>query len=334
MPATAIPSVSHLSCRSREANRHVLIYFICGNPGLIDYYRHFLLCLCTLIEIADPNAGTAYDIYGRNLPGFSDSDHDVPFSEANPPWGLDGVIEDTYEDVVRQSKKYDEVILMGHSVGAFITVELFHRHEKRRTEGLELKHGILLFPTISHIALSRSGRVFTGLMAYVPLLRQYAHVLARLVISLVPGMVVLWYLRLVLGFSEAAAKTTLGWVKSRDGVWQTLWLAGEEMEMIKGDERWGEEIWEVANYENEKKGAGRVPKFFMLYGKKDHWVADHARDQFVERMKEGDGTRIEIDEGDLPHAFSTSYHVAERVAKWVDDIEQARMQRARERMKR
>ena len=231
------------------------------------------------------------------------------------------MIEDTYEDVIAQRRsrggKYDEAILMGHSVGAFIGVEIFHRHLKhgdRRAPDLKLTHGFLLFPTITHIALSRSGQVFTTLTTHVPLLERHAHVFARVLLRLIPSILVLTYLKLVGGFSDGAAQTTLGWLKSRDGVWQTLWLARDEMKMILGDERWGEEIWEVEQEKGEEREV--VPRFSMFYGKKDHWVADSVRDEFVERMKmkekergtgggKGTGPRIEIDEGNLPHAFCT-----------------------------
>ncbi|PON25099.1 hypothetical protein TGAM01_v206180 [Trichoderma gamsii] len=114
--------------------KHALIYFICGNPGLVNFYVTFLECLRGMLDAADEGSGgTAYDIYGRNLLGFSDDDHE-PFSETNQPWDLDGQIEGIYEDVAARSvipddagalgeqgkgsRPYDFVVLMGHSVGA------------------------------------------------------------------------------------------------------------------------------------------------------------------------------------------------------------------------
>jgi hypothetical protein len=52
---------------------------------------------------------------------------------------------------------------MGHSVGAYILLELIRQHRMRIDEGEEdfdLIGGILLFPTITHIAQSPLGMIY------------------------------------------------------------------------------------------------------------------------------------------------------------------------------
>ena len=51
--------------------------------------------------------------------------------------------------------------------------------------------------------------------------------------------------------------------------------------------------------------SGEVDKFYFLFGKKDHWVADETRDGFIEKRKgHVDGkVRVAVDEGGVPHAF-------------------------------
>lgn len=315
MRTTKVASVWLPFDDASPVGKRTLLYFISGNPGLIEYYRDFLTHLRHLLD-TQGRSGTAYDIYGCNLPGFSDSDHDTPFSADNPPWDLQGVVGKMYEDMKTRGEEYGEVILMGHSVGTFIAVEMFHRYLNEGAEGVKLRHGFLLFPTVTHLALSPAGRRFTFVMRHVPLLERYAHVPARLVLSLVPIMLLEAFISNVLGFTTSAAKTTAGWLKSRDGVYQTLYLASDELKVIAGEERWGEEIWEVEDTlppkggEGEGKQSAGLPRFFMFYGKKDHWIADDLRDEFVERMGRlrGEGRRvpkIEVDEKGLRHDFCT-----------------------------
>ncbi|KAK0383917.1 hypothetical protein NLU13_8008 [Sarocladium strictum] len=341
------PSVWLPAAHSSSARRHALIYFICGNPGLIEFYRDFLTYLRGLLDGADHSGSTtAYDIFGKNLPGFRDEDHE-PFSPTNPPLHLDVVIEKTYDDVMSRRRdgggEYDEVVLLGHSLGTFISVEIFQRHSVQAKAKLTLSHGLLLFPTVTHLALSPSGKRFTFVMGTIPLLERYGHVWARLLLGLVPAKALTLYMTRVLGFTARAAGTTAGWLKSRDGVWQTLSLARDELVMIAGEERWGEEIWEAAQQEEDGDGDGdgeqqrRRRRFFMFYAKKDHWIADHVRDEFVERMRrrgeEGEGMKgrvpkTEIDEGGIRHDFCTkddsSLEVAQRVSGWIGEIDRAR----------
>lgn len=327
--------------------KHGLLYFICGNPGLVNFYATFLDCLRGMLDAADEGSGgTAYDIYGRNLLGFGDDDHE-PFDSGrgNEPWDLDGQIEGIYRDVAARSvipddagaegeqgkgsRPYDFVVLMGHSVGAYISVEIMHRHTTYMQDGvglrapqLNLRHGFLLFPTLTHIASSPSGRRLT-LLTQIPGVEANAHRVAKLILRCIPYVCVLWIVRHVLGFTAQTAEVTARWLKSRDGVWQAIHLGLSEMRTIC-EERWEEELWEASEYKGKDAAARssgdgesspsssssslssrQMPKFFIFYGKNDHWVANHLRDAFIERRsseKRGH-TRILVDEGDIPHAF-------------------------------
>ncbi|PTB63365.1 hypothetical protein BBK36DRAFT_1181732 [Trichoderma citrinoviride] len=356
--------------------RHGLIYFVCGNPGLVHYYTVFLECLRGMLdELQDEETGgrrsrTAYDIYGRDLLGFSDDDHEPFVRGSNEPWDLDGQIEGIYKDVAAQripsaqtqdqgtgqnglqdregTRPYDFVILMGHSVGAYISLEIFHRHAKdsSRAPHLHLRHGFLLFPTLTHIAASPSGRQ-ASLLLSIPRLEGNAHLLAKFALRCLPHGVVLWIVKNVMGFTDQTARVTADWLKSRDGVWQAIHLGLSELRTIC-EEKWEEELWrataededdadgyEYCHIDNNDTGDGegrergrQIPKFFIFYGKHDHWVANHLRDAFIERRREHveEGhTRILVDEGDLPHAFCvkehTSFVVAKKVFEWVREIE-------------
>ena len=305
-----VPSISIPSDKTKGVQRRALIYFICGNPGLIEYYTDFLTNLHGLLKTTEDS--TAYDIYGRNLLGFSDDDHE-PFGPGNDPWDLDGQIEGIYDDVAarraggdEKEKPYDFVILVGHSVGAYIAVEIFYRHMKKpdRAPELNLQHGFLLFPTLTHIAKSPSGTRVEFLRRNIPIFEDAAPVGAQLVLKLFSRAALQWIIAKVLGFTTLTAAVTACWLKGRDGVRQSIFLGISEMENIR-EEKWEEELWEVA----EEDDGRDLPKFWMFYGQGDHWVAERVRDEFLERRREhgerGGRTRVQVDESGLPHAFCT-----------------------------
>ncbi|KAJ4182151.1 hypothetical protein NW755_010534 [Fusarium falciforme] len=308
------------SNRHKEATHHALIYYVCGNPGLIEYYTDFLKLLRGLLDKVEHD--TAYDIYGRNLFGFVDDEHE-PFGPENQPWDLNGQIEGIYDDVAARrvdSKPYDFVILMGHSVGSYICVEIFHRHleSPERAPHLKLRHGFLLFPTLTHIARSPSGLKVTALRRAVPFLDTTTHVVARLLLSFLTVAGLTWLVQRVMGFTPPTASVTARWLKSRDGVRQAVHLGMSELETIC-EERWSEELWAAS-----QGPKGDAPRFFVFYAKSDHWVDDGEREGFIERRK-GGVTKIEVDEGDIPHAFCTrddaSLEVAKRVCGWIEEID-------------
>lgn len=315
------PTVGH-----DPQTRQCLIYFITGNPGLIDYYGPFLSHLRTLlntIESQNQNQKVAFHIYGRNLAGFDDTDHPQPFNTtSNPPHDVEYEVQSCLKHLVaansistpgpRQGQPFDEVILMGHSLGTYIALELFHRHlhDPAVAPGLNLKSGILLFATISHLARSPKG-VQLDALRRTPLLRTYTPVLARALLSVLPTPLIRWVTRHVLGMSPHGVEATTRFLTSRDGVHQALYLGMDEMAVIS-DEAWAEELWEIAD--EAVAHAHEVPKFFIFFGKDDHWVANECRDDFIVRREEharrGEvpkhkrgRTRIVVDEGDLPHDF-------------------------------
>lgn len=317
------PNIAH-----HPATRHTLLYFLTGNPGYISYYVPFFTRLRALID--DIEAKHAYKnlftIAGRNYAGFDDADHSPPFNTTTHlPFNVEAQIQYSFKHLLaanaiptpaaRQGEPYDDVVLMGHSLGTYIALEIFHRHlhEPSIAPSLNLKSGILLFATIAHLAKSPKG-VHLNLIRRTPVLSTYLHLLAKAGLWLLPTAAVRWVVSHVLGMPPHAAETTTSFLTSRDGVYQALFLGMDEMAVIS-EEAWAEELWEIAD--EAVAHAHEVPKFFILFGKQDHWVANENRDQFIETREEHakrEGvpghkrgrTRIEVDEMGLPHDFCIS----------------------------
>ncbi|KAI8957032.1 hypothetical protein F5Y11DRAFT_341049 [Daldinia sp. FL1419] len=293
-------------------SRDILIFFIPGNPGLIDYYEPLLSTLRGLLDEAESLRHARFHIYGQNLAGFVDNDHE-PFTSQRKPYNLEDQIRYTLKTLKelrigsgpRQNFPYDEVLLIGHSVGTYIALELFHQllRDPKVAPHLNLGSGILLFPTIHHISSSPSGKKL-DLLRRTPVLGDNAYQIARMLLHLLPHGALRWIVRSVLGFPIHGAEVTTRWLKSRDGVWQALHMGMDEMRVI-GEDHWDEELWEIAHEAETHDKI--IPKFLFFFGQRDHWVANHYRDEFIQkRQNQVERTRIIVDEGNIPHAFCIS----------------------------
>jgi len=103
-------------------------------------------------------------------------------------------------------------------------------------------------------------------------------------------------------------------------------MAGDELEQITSDS-WDKEIWGAAHGSSHPHPR---PILRFLFAKKDHWVADHTRDDLIKArgsMAENDveewKPKMEVDEEQgWPHSFCIKHSipVAERVLTYLQDI--------------
>jgi hypothetical protein len=193
-----------------------IIFLVTGNPGLIAYYHAFLSILSTTpptsecvvvgfsfggFEIDDHHAGGKQHLARDPEQGLETLQFPDGVPDSGKIWGLEEQIDLTERRVRTLVKSiYDlygnggildnsggreglqklEAILLGHSVGAYIVLELLRRHaqewksrqvdDDRLVESVDfnIKGAILLTPTVFDIAQSQLGRVLTPLVEYVP----------------------------------------------------------------------------------------------------------------------------------------------------------------------
>lgn len=166
----------------------VTIVFITGNPGLIGYYHTFLSLLSSKLAACTPD--TRFQVYGHSLSGFEIDDSTFGSTSDAPKAGLkpEADASNDYYDVEGQisfvQRRLDEflsihggggnagkrqkVILMGHSLGTYIAMEVLRRHRERQKAAVAISAtadvdfdiigGVMLFPTVVDIAKSPSGR--------------------------------------------------------------------------------------------------------------------------------------------------------------------------------
>ena len=78
------------------------------------------------------------------------------------------------------------------------------------------------------------------------------------------------------------------------------------------EDKWDEDIWGAT----EPTRGYKRPKLILYFGQKDHWVADHLRDELIQtraNQKCNSKPMMLIDESGIPHAFCIS-----ELMSWTD----------------
>ncbi len=357
-----------------------IIFFIPGNPGLISYY-HTFLSLLSDPTISPSTAGCV--IAGFSLGGFEVSDvggndgcgagRRLSHPAAGPPGPLyslqeqvgltvarvEGLVRVLQEQRDRRNEPVSlsdgagsgglKVILVGHSVGAYIALEVLRLRRQqqpawrssstssdgkiRGTEDFEIRAAILLTPTIVDIALSSSGRLAAPVLKYVPGFALLVSLGAKFVTGFLPEAWLRTIVKRAIGCStpDDAVLSTVSFLKSKNGVRQSLGMAADEMREI-GQDRWGEEIWGLADASNEDaEDSGRrlaVPaELIVLFAKSDHWVGDQTREAIIRSRGGGGGktgktSMIIAKDNELVHGWCISHNsfVAQKVNEWIEKI--------------
>ncbi|KAH9822755.1 Lipid-droplet associated hydrolase [Teratosphaeria destructans] len=326
---------SYASARDDDlgSRKTILVFMITGNPGLIEYYRHFLYILNARLNNSSKPRRTVARIYGASLSGFEVSGP----APRDGPLNLHQQIERVTARLVRAARSTADsdaqdlpIVLVGHSVGSYILLEILHRLQTSQN-GLELNivGGICLFPTIVDIAQSPTGRKLTPLLL-LPGFAFAIHTLSKLLFFLLPMSLMIPLVQLLTRMPRRSAATTAAFLKSPGGVRQALHMAKYEMLEIAADDRWSDELWGARTLESTPAEGGGRTKLYFYWGERDHWVADETRDLLLgtrgRRGGEGNEGRpvMEIDGRGIPHGFcvreGSSAVVAEKVAEWVGEI--------------
>jgi pimeloyl-ACP methyl ester carboxylesterase len=160
--------------------RRYLIYLVSGNPGLIEYYRAFLARLHEGLARRHADARVAFEVHGRSQGGFEVGGDLAPSSRGplrrrrrRRNYSLREQVEHVEAGVfaaaaaARNGGPEPRVVLVGHSVGGYILMELVRRYRQRLKEGKDggwvgpqIVAGICLFPTIMQITDSKKGTNF------------------------------------------------------------------------------------------------------------------------------------------------------------------------------
>jgi pimeloyl-ACP methyl ester carboxylesterase len=365
-PASTIYLCTPPEPGKKAAKLTYIIYFLTGNPGLVEYYRTFLTHLYGLLSRdTSTSRDVEFQVYSRSLSGFEMSTSDIKTAKWHkmPPYGLQDQIRHAEEDVTdlveaaRDAGGKDvRVILVGHSVGAYLGLEIVRRLRAHGLAGEDYETRISgcvgVFPTVVDIARSESGMKASVRIICLghclpanhmtkPFLKNSNFALiASMIVSfltmLLPITLLSKLVAAVMDFPEDAAHTTASFIKSPHGIQQALHMARDEMFQIDTD-IWDEDVWGAAAEGPQSQHPHPRPVLRFLFAKKDQWVANGTRDSLIRtrgRVSYGDVDEVEgmgenwkpimeIDEREgWPHGFCIRHGVpvAEKVAGYVKSI--------------
>jgi alpha-beta hydrolase superfamily lysophospholipase len=200
-----------------------LIHFttIQANSRSIAYYDTFLTTLHELLLDTFVSTSDTFHVYGQSLAGFEDepsSTHQRPYSlEEQISYIMASLTSQRILSGPKQGQPYSSIILIGHSVGSYILLEAIQQIRKASLP-LKIRAGILLFPTVTHIAASPSGVKISTLFR-IP---RRASLMAKGLIALAPKRMLLWLVGFVTAMPRDAAEVTTRFLTSRIGIWQAL----------------------------------------------------------------------------------------------------------------
>lgn len=291
---------------SRTGPPRVVLLFIPGNPGLSSYYIDFLHSIHTSpllkssgIEILAvshrghaplPKIGTNA-VWGENQANASQAAKGYGCTlrdQVRHKIAVVDAINRAYNSEQRQTK----VVLVGHSIGAWITSEVLKARPDAGVDGLQL-----LFPTLEWIGRTPNARRINALVLN-PVARRVVLPPVLLVLALLPVWLVVWIVRLVTGQRTAAALATAELLTTRGAVPNALNMAQEEFSTVQKLEP--STVDAIAKFTSE---AGGTVRTYWASEDSDAWTPSWIRTQVESALRLH---RVHLPPGLAPSTRSTA----------------------------
>ncbi|XP_042515879.1 lipid droplet-associated hydrolase [Macadamia integrifolia] len=275
-----------LELRAEDPSFHVL--FIPGNPGVVSYYKEFVEALYELL--GETSSVTAIGHISHTRKNW---EHGCLFS-------LQDQI-DHKMDFIKQEIRHTEIplLLVGHSIGSYISVEIFKRVPE------QVKYCIGLYPFLTLDKKSFKQSVIGKISASQALCVTLSSIVA--VLGFLPSRVTRALVRRYLGssWSSTAVEATCTHLLQYHCVRNVLFMAMTEF--IK--------LSEVPDWMFIR---GRQDKIAFLFGIDDHWGP---LTMFEEISKQAPDVALSIEREGHTHAFCStgagSIWVAQHVASLI-----------------
>jgi len=172
---------------------------------------------------------------------------------------------------------------MGHSVGAYMALQLLKRRPQRVHEVF------LLFPTLSHISQGSSFGRFSSIVTSIPGSDKLAALFVFIMRFLLPIPLLALFVRLAHTLPANHLTTTLSKFFNPASVRSFWYLAKYEFKEIR-----------ALDSDTLTKYAKRITAYYAI---NDGWVPRFAREEIMRIINHNGGDAFICDEG-LPHAFS------------------------------
>ncbi|GLB35983.1 putative lipid-droplet associated hydrolase [Lyophyllum shimeji] len=268
-----------------------VILFIPGNPGLLDFYVPFLSSLYQ----ADTTSKLAIFAHSHigHTPGIEHL-HVLPASR----YGLTAQVEASIEafDAIHSAFGIDtRVILVGHSVGAWVSLQVL------KARPLAASAIFLLCPTISEMAKTPNGRRISWLFS--PHMRTIVSKLSYLT-RILP----VWFLALLhpsWPLSQVLVLRTL--LQSPRSILAALHMAHDEMGTIRD--------LDIDLLEMHRD------QLWFYFAERDDWVGEQRENVLRSLKPDSENVRVVHGHHGIPHSFCINHgeQLALQCCEWLDD---------------
>ncbi|XP_053291205.1 lipid droplet-associated hydrolase [Pleuronectes platessa] len=282
---------------SRQLNSgHKLLFLVIpGNPGIVGYYKTFMLTLHSMFGYHHPV--WAVSQAGHCVPPDSmDMVEDASLAAEQDVFGLNGQIEHKLAFLRKHVPRETSLVLIGHSIGCYIILEMMKRDPE-----LKILKAVMLFPTIERMVETPQGKVMTPVLCHM----RYVAYLPVFLLSLLPDSLKGSLIKLVFGgiryLDLSVVRPTVG-LLSGDCAANAMYMGGQEMK----------KVLERDNITIKKN----LEKLIFYYGATDHWCPVQYYLDIKQDFPHGD---IRLCEKGFRHAFvlDAGRDVAKMVAEWI-----------------
>ncbi|XP_036608557.1 lipid droplet-associated hydrolase [Trichosurus vulpecula] len=280
----------------------LLFLMITGNPGIPIFYAEFAKALYLRLQ-------KHYPVWVISHAGHVSAPSDVKVDEEGPEdpsprklddvFGLAGQVEHKLAFLRRRVPATLKLVLMGHSVGSYILLEMM-----KQAPQLPVLRAFLLFPTIEKIAKTPNGQVATPLLCW---LRYALYVPIYIILNLLPTkvftVVVSRILQRLKMKNEIISRRVMNSL-NMNCIANALYMGSQEMLTIL----------ERDNSTIQK----HLKKLTFYYGASDLWCPVQFYEDIKKDFPSGD---IKLCEKGISHAFilSSSQEMATMIADWLKD---------------
>ncbi|KAJ7971637.1 Lipid droplet-associated hydrolase [Quillaja saponaria] len=274
---------------------HVL--FIPGNPGVVSFYKDFVEFLYELLE------GKA------SITAVGHISHTKKNWEHGRLFSLQEQIDHKI-DFIRQELQNLEIplLLVGHSIGSYISIELF----KRSSEKVSYCIGLYPFLTLNSQAMKQ---IVIGKIAASPIL---CTALSSIIASL--GLLPMWALRLVVrnslarSWSANAVEATCSHLSRYHTMRNVLFMAMTEFRKLS----------EIPDWQFIRERQGQIA---FLFGVDDHWGPLQMLEEIAKQVP---NIAVSIEREGHTHGFCcfeagslwVAQHVASLIKNWISSSTQ------------
>jgi Lipid-droplet associated hydrolase len=299
----------HLTSSVRSSNirpvKVLHIFFVAGNPGTLHFYTSFLEKLYK--NIVDSAHFAKYDIIECHGVGHANHHLEGPSCDSSTTAGdaesfnlefqilhklsfISSVLTCS-RDAATSEQSNCEIMLIGHSIGAYIVIDALQRCEQLT---FQTKHIVLLMPFISWSRLPYLHRAkLSSYSALHPISNRLLTSIASPILKLEPSTKRMLVSR-VTALKGEPLRTVADGLMNMRLLRNFLAMGIDEIRDVKSNQSRMSMIL-------EKLDAGGSANVFILYTDNDEWAPEADAKYFRRKLKSN--TTIVVEPG-LTHAFS------------------------------